>query len=234
MTGDLVEGVGYYPKQEDGLDILSIYDQYKAFSDFLKKIPHHIKIVVAPGNHDAMRLAEPQPKLSKRIAPDLWEMKNVSLVSNPAIINIHKSEGFPGFDVLMYHGFSFPYLANAVESIREQGGQERADLIMKFLLRRRHLAPSHATVQYIPDPNKDYHIIEEVPDIFVSGHIHRVVASNYKNITLINSSSWLRMTEYQKRVGLIPQPGRAIVLNLQTRKPKIFNFLSVEDQDEFA
>jgi len=234
VTGDLVEGVGYYPRQEQGLDIMSIYDQYKAFSDFLKKIPEHIKIIVSPGNHDAMRLAEPHPRTYESLAPDLWKMENVTLVSSPSSVNIHKSEGFPGFDVLIYHGFSFPYYAEGVESIRINGGMERADLIMKFLLRRRHLAPSHTSTQYIPDPDADHHIIEQVPDIFISGHIHRVTATTYKNITLINSSSWLTMTDFQQKVGLIPQPGRAIVLNLQTRKSKILNFLSIEDQDEFV
>jgi len=230
ITGDLVEGVGYYPGQEDNLDEKDIYKQYKLFADFLRKLRKDIHIIISAGNHDAMRLAEPQPRIYKHLAPDLWEMPNVTLVSQPSSVNIHKQEGFPGFDVLIYHGFSFTYIADQVPSIRASGGKERADLIMKYLLRKRHLAPSHTSIQYIPDPTTDYHVIEKIPDIFISGHIHRVTATNFRNITLINSSSWLKMTAYQEKIGLIPQPGRAILLNLQTRKSKVLNFLTQENE----
>ena len=152
------------------------------------------------------------------------ELPNVTMVSNPAYVNIHKTESFPGFDVLLYHGFSFIYYADAVESIRSNGGQKRSDLIMKFLLQRRHLAPTHTSTLYLPDSQKDSLVIDRIPDFFASGHIHRVSAANYRNITMVNSSSWLEMTEYQEKVGLFPQPGRAVLVNLQTRKVKILKF----------
>jgi DNA polymerase II small subunit/DNA polymerase delta subunit B len=63
----------------------------------------------------------------------------------------------------------------------------------------------------------------------VSGHIHRASASNYRNVTLLNCSSWLKKTEYQEKVGLHPQPGRAILVNLQTRKVKILKFYDDPD-----
>ena len=176
-----------------------------------------------------MRIAEPQPPLYKDFAEAVWKLPNVTMVSNPAYVNIHKTEKFPGIDVLMYHGFSFTHYADAVESIRSAGGQARSDLIMKYVLQRRHLAPTHKSTLYLPDPHKDSLVIDKVPDFFVSGHIHRASASNYRNVTMLNCSSWLRKTEYQEKVGLHPQPGRAILVNLQTRKVKILKFYDDPD-----
>jgi len=225
LVGDLVEGVGIYPGQENDLDIQDIYEQYKEFAKYLKQIPERIKIIVCPGNHDAMRIAEPQPALYKDLAAPIHDIPNVMLVSNPALVNIHKQNGFEGFDVLMYHGFSFPYYADIIEEIRAAGGLKRADLIMKFLLQKRHLAPSHTSNLYIPDPKKDNLVIDSIPDFFVSGHIHRVSSSDYRNITMLNCSSWLAETEYQVKVGLKPEPARALLVNLQSREVKIMKFM---------
>ncbi len=229
VTGDLVEGVGIYPDQENDLEITDIYEQYQELAKHLKRIPQDKKIIICPGNHDAMRIAEPQPPLYKDFAEAVWKLPNVSMVSSPAYVNIHKTPDFPGFDILMYHGFSFPYYADSVESIRNAGGQRRSDLIMKYLLQRRHLAPAHKSTLYIPDAKKDSLVIDRIPDFFASGHIHRTSAANYRNITMLNCSSWLAMTEYQEKVGLIPQPGRAILVNLQTRKVKILKFYDDKD-----
>lgn len=232
VTGDLVEGVGIYPDQEKDLAITDIYEQYNELAKHLRRIPQDKRIIICPGNHDAMRIAEPQPPLYKDFAEAVWKLPNVTMVSNPAYVNIHSSESFPGFDVLMYHGFSFIYYANAVESIRNKGGQRRPDLIMKYLLQRRHLAPTHKSTLYLPDAQKDSLVIDKIPDFFASGHIHRTSAANYRNITMLNCSSWLEMTEYQEKVGLIPQPGRALLVNLQTRKVKILKFYDDTQNEE--
>jgi len=224
MAGDLVDGVGIYPNQDKDLDITDIYEQYNEFSDQLKRIPRDKKIIVCPGNHDAMRVAEPQPPLYKDFAEAVWNLPNVTVVSNPAYINFHASDNFPGFDALMYHGFSFPFYADTVESIRNKGGQKSPELIMQYLLQRRHLAPTHTSTLYLPDAQKDNLVIDRIPDFFVTGHIHRVSAANYRNVTLLNCSCWIGQTEYQEKVGLVPQPGRAILVNLQTRKIKILRF----------
>lgn len=224
IVGDLVDGVGVYPGQEEDLDITDIYKQYEEFANYLKQIPEYIKIITCPGNHDAMRIAEPQPALYKDLAAPVWQVSNVINVSNPAIVNIHSSETFPGFDILMYHGFSFIYYSDKVESIRQAGGQERTDLIMKFLLKRRHLAPTHQSTLYLPITTNDPLFIEKIPDFFVSGHIHQVCAANYRNVTLLNCSAWLSQTPFQEKMGINPKPGRALIANLQTREIKIMRF----------
>jgi len=224
VVGDLVDGIGIYPSQYDDLELKDIKKQYEKLSEYLEKIPKHIEIILCPGNHDALRLIEPQPPLYKDYAEGLCNLPNVYLVSNPSIINIGATENFQGFNVLLYHGASFHFYAERVASIMQQGGPKRADLIMKFLLQRRHLAPEHTSVNYAPNPEEDPLLIDIIPDFFVTGHIHRSTASTYRNITTINCSCWIGMTDFQEKVGLIPEPARVVAVNLQTRETKIMRF----------
>lgn len=224
IIGDLVDGCGVYPGQEKELEIKDIKEQYKVFAGLISTIPSNINIIISPGNHDAMRLAEPQPPIYRDFAEQLYALPNATIVSNPAIVNIHASEDFKGFDVLVYHGYSFDYYMAEVESIRNKGGYDRVDLLMKFLLQKRHLAPSYTSTLYVPDVEKDCLVIDKVPDFFVSGHIHKSAAANYRNITLISGSCWQSKTAYQEKVGHIPEPSRVPMVNLQTRQVKILKF----------
>jgi DNA polymerase II small subunit len=228
FIGDLIEGVGIYPGQEQDLVVEDVYDQCKLFTESLKQIPSHITCFICPGNHDPGRLSEPQLPVSYKYFEDLKNFPNAVLVSNPALIRLGIKKNFPGFDMLMYHGYSMVYYANNINSIRSNGGQKRPDLIMKFMLQRRHLAPTHTSNLYIPDIAEDPLIIKHIPDIFVTGHIHRLSVGQYKNITLINSSCWNDITESQEKRGLEPQPGKLPVMNLKTREVKIINFMKNE------
>jgi DNA polymerase II small subunit len=224
IVGDLVDGCGVYPGQEKELIIKDIKDQYLECASLLSKIPSHISLIICPGNHDAMRLAEPQMPIYKDFAESLYNLPNVTMVSNPSLINIHSSKNFPGFDVMMYHGYSFDFYVAEVESIRSRGGYDRADLIMKFLLQKRHLAPTYTSTPYVPDTKSDPLVISKVPDFFVSGHIHKSAAANYRNVTLISGSCWQSKTAFQEKVGHNPEPSRVPIVNLQTRHVKILKF----------
>ncbi|MGM5481821.1 MAG: DNA-directed DNA polymerase II small subunit [Nanobdellota archaeon] len=224
IAGDLVDGVGIYPGQEEELVIKDIFEQYRKCAEYLSKIPPHIKIIVCPGNHDATRLSEPQPPLLKDFTKPLTDMPNLTMVSNPSIINFASSKDFPGFNLLLYHGYSFDYFVANVDSIRNSGGYDRADLIMQFLLQRRHLAPSHSSTLYVPDEENDNLVISKIPDFFVSGHIHKVAVSSYKGVSLICGSCWQSITSFQEKLGHTPEPARVPIVNLQTRDTKIMRF----------
>ena len=224
IAGDLVDGCGIYPEQDKELATKDIYQQYRECAELLRQIPQHIPLIICPGNHDALRISEPQPQLSKNFAEPLYGLNNTIMVSNPSLINISSSDNFAGFDVLMYHGYSFDYFVAEVDSLRNQGGYDRADLIMKFLLKRRHLAPTHLSTLYIPDAKKDPLVIEKVPDFFLSGHIHKTATINYRNTTLICGSCWQGKTLFQEKVGHNPEPSRVPIVNLQTRDVKILKF----------
>ena len=224
IAGDIVDGIGIYNNQYSELTIHDVKQQYEACAKMLSEIPDHINIVLSPGNHDAVRMPEPQPPLNNKFTQSLAKLKNVLLVSNPAMVRIGATEGFSGFNCLMYHGYSFDYYVANVDTIRQQGGYDRADLIMKFLLKRRHLAPAHTSTLLHPSPDYDALFIDPVPDFFITGHIHRTSVSNYKSTTLINGSCWQSMTSFQERLGHNPQPARVPLVNLKTRDVNIINF----------
>lgn len=234
IVGDVIEGVGIYPSQEDDLEILTCKGQYEAAAELLKKIPSHIKIIICPGNHDVGRISEPQLPIDKEYGKALWDLPNVILVSNPAYVAIDVTKTFSGIDVLMYHGYSLIYYSDMVPSIRQAGGQKVVDDIMIYLLKRRHLAPSHGSTLYVPDVLEDPLVINPVPDIFVTGHIHRAQIKNYRNVTCINSSGWTEITEDQEKRGLEPQPARIIALSLKTREIKVMNFSTRPDVSTVA
>jgi len=224
FCGDSVAGIGVYPNQENQLVIKDIFEQYNELAELLSKIRKDIFIIMCPGNHDAVRLSEPQPILDKEFAKPVYELENVILVTNPGWINIHSSDTFSGFDFLLYHGFSFPYFATNIESIRKEGGTARGELIKKYLLQRRHLAPSYSSSLYLPDTKKDHLIIDILPDFFVTGHLHQISNLDYRNITLIGCGCWESLTEYQEKVGSKADPSKVTLINLKTREIKILNF----------
>jgi len=235
VVGDLVDGVGIYPSQERELAIKDIYDQYNKAAELLVQIPHDKKIILCPGNHDAVRIAEPQPLLPKDICGALWNLPNITMTTNPALINIGSTPTFPGFDVLLYHGYSYDYYGNVVESIKNSGRHisDKTDLIMRFLLQRRHLAPTHTSTLYVPDPNKDPLIIEKIPDVFLSGHVHRAAINNYRNVLIVVGSCFQAKTGFQEKVGHEPTPCHVPIINLQTRQVTMLNFSSLNlNQDE--
>lgn len=225
FSGDIAEGVGVYPGQEKHLVITDVKDQYEEAAKFIALIPKEKHVIIIPGNHDTVRLAEPQPKFYKDFAQSLYEMPNVTLVSNPSLINIGKKENFSGFDILLYHGFSLPYYAMNVPSIRSSGGMKRTDLVLKYLMQRRHLSPTYGASQFVPCIDKDPLVIDKVPDFLVTGHIHRLSISNYRNVTLINCGCWNAVTEDQEKRGMEPQPGKLPIINLKTRQVHLMNFL---------
>jgi len=223
IVGDLVDGIGIYPGQEDELGIVDVCEQYNECYELLNLIRKDVQIIICAGNHDAVRLAEPQPVLDKKYAGKLYELTNATFVTNPSIVNINSTSNFIGFNILLYHGYSFIYYGNNVNSIRVNGGVSRPDLIMKFLLQRRHLAPTHASTMYVPD-DKDYLVIDKVPDFFVSGHLHKTSVTNYRNVTMIGCGCWVGQTPYQAKFGVIPDPSRISLVNLKTRDVKILKF----------
>ncbi len=225
IAGDLVDGVGEYPSQEEDLEIKDIYQQYEGVAGLLKQIPRDKQIIICPGNHDMMHLAEPQPVFYREYAATLLDLPNITFVTNPGLVNIAKTDKFSGFDVLMYHGFSFDYYVANVESIRNEGGYHRADLIMKLLLKKRHLAPSFKSTPYFPGHQEDPLLIKKIPDFFLTGHIHYSKVANYKGITMICGSCWQGMTSFQEKMGHEPEPARVPLVNLKTRDVKILKFV---------
>ncbi|MDD2678434.1 MAG: metallophosphoesterase [Candidatus Nanoarchaeia archaeon] len=224
IVGDLVDGVGVYPGQEKELEIKDIYKQYDALADYLKTLPEDIQIISIPGNHDALRQSEPQPPLFSDIAKPIYEVSNIKNLSNPCVVNIGKTNDFAGLNCLLYHGFTYTYYASKVPKLLNIG-MDRPDSISEFLLKKRHLGPSHKSGIITPgvfDPL----LIEDVPDVLATGHIHTLGYRNYKNVSIIAASCFQKMTSFMEKLGHHPTPGFVPLLNLKSREFKIMDFSS--------
>jgi DNA polymerase II small subunit len=214
IAGDLVDGIGIYPKQTRELAIKDIHRQYAVVSKFIEQIPDYIEVVIIPGNHDASRKAMPQPSLPKEYAEPVYEARQVISLGNPSSISLH------GVELLAYHGRSLDdVMANT--SNLDFGAPEKA---MKLLLQGRHLAPIYGQRTPIAPGKRDCLVIERVPDIFHAGHVHVYGHDRYRGILVVNSGAWQERTEYMSKLGLNPTPGIIPVVDLQSLQVTTLNF----------
>ena len=213
IGGDIVDGIGVYPNQDKELAIKDITQQYNEAARFLGNIRSDIKIIIAPGNHDASRVAEPQPAVPEKYAKALYELDNVEFISNPGMVSLD------GIKVLIYHGRSFDDLVMAVKEFT----YEKSDLLMEELLQKRHLAPIYGERTPLASELEDYLVIDDVPDIFHTGHIHVNSYKRFNGIHLINSGTFQTQTSFQKIHNIEPTPAEVPVIH--KGKYKHFKFL---------
>ncbi len=212
FPGDVVDGIGIFPGQEEELDILDIYDQYHKLSEYLKDIPDHIQMAIHPGNHDACRPAEPQPALNKAFR-EFFD-SNVMMTGNPVYLNIE------GRTVLTYHGRSIDDWVAGVQQLTYNDPLR----VMKEMTDARHLAPIYGQKTALAPEKKDYMAMETVPDIFVSGHVHGYGFMDYKGVKMINASTWQDQTDYQKQHNFNPVPGIMPMVHLGSGLVNMMNF----------
>lgn len=223
FTGDNVEGVGINPGQEPLLAIKDMKDQYKELARYLKMIPPHIKIIMCAGQHDAVRVPEPQPPLDEEFAAEICAMENVYIVSNPAFVEIG-GNGRSGFKVLMYHGASMHSWIDEIEDLRLGKANLNPSKVVKYMLRHRHLSPMHSGTTYVPGDKEDSLVIKEAPDVVATGDMHRTDVDMYNNTLIICGSCWQSTTPFEEKVGNVPDPCKVPMLNLKTREIKILDF----------
>jgi len=207
IAGDMVEGVGVYPDQDEELDIVDIYDQYDRFSEHLKAVPGDLEIVMIPGNHDAVRLAEPQPGFDEELR-EIMSAHDPRIVGNPATVTIE------GVSVLMYHGVSLDEVI--AELPEEKASYDDPHRAMYHLLKKRHVAPKYGGHMRLAPEDRDYLVIEDVPDVFHTGHVHKLGYGKYHNVLAVNSGCWQAQTAFQKSVNIEPDVGFAPIVDLDT------------------
>ena len=208
IGGDLIEGVGVFPNQEKTLNQFTTEDQLKKSFEVLDKIPKHIKVFLISGNHDAGRKALPQPAIPKMYNSELWDRENFFMLGNPSIISLN------GVKVLMYHGQSIDDVVRTTPGV----SYDKPAAVMRHFLRARHMSPIYGSRTPIAPETEDMMVIDDIPDIFHSGHVHFVGLDMYKGVLIVNSGAWQRQTDFQESVGITPTPGMAIIVNLQTMK----------------
>jgi DNA polymerase II small subunit len=213
IAGDLVDGIGIYPNQEKELSIPDIYKQYDFLASLLERIPEYIEVVVAMGNHDAVRGAEPQPRLDPDIGAPLYRLPNVHVVGNPVSLSLH------GVRTLMYHGTSLDTIIGSVAGC----SYSKPETAMIEYLKRRYLVPVYGNDSISPE-REDYLTIKEIPDIMHCGHVHTNGYAIYRGVRVINSGTWQARTKYQEQLGHLPTPARVPIMNLQNHEVSVVHF----------
>jgi DNA polymerase II small subunit len=206
IAGDIADGIGIYPGQEADLAIKDIYEQYEKAAECLNSIREGISIIIAPGNHDIVRQAEPQPALPESI--QRLFVGDKLFVGSPAWITVG------GVSVLVYHGRSIDDLVLRIPGL-SYGAPEKA---MIEMLRRRHLCPIYGSKVSIAPEREDHYVISRLPAVLHCGHVHTVGVARYKGVVVINSGTWQSQTEFQKKMNIQPQPASIPIIDLATMK----------------
>jgi DNA polymerase II small subunit len=206
IAGDLVDGIGIYPGQEKDLAIMDIYAQYQEAARWINGIRDDIKVIIAPGNHDIVRQAEPQPSLPEDIRRYFRE--DILFVGNPAWVTLG------GVSVLIYHGRSIDDLVLRLPGI-SYAAPEKA---MIEMLRRRHLSPIYGSRVAIAPEHEDHYVISRPPAILHCGHVHTVGIARYKGVVVINSGTWQSQTNFQKKMNIQPVSGVVPAVDLASMK----------------
>ena len=203
LSGDGVDGVGIYPGQERHLAIKDLFKQYGELARMLEGVPDWIDVIMLPGNHDAVRPAEPQPALDPEVQQDY---SNTVFVGNPCDFSLH------GVRILSYHGKSIDDFVATLRSVT----YSKPEMAMRAMLERRHLAPSWGGKTPLSPEPEDRLVIPVIPDIFVTGHVHGHFVGNHKGTTMVHSSTWQDQTDFQRMLGFQPKPCILTVVNLHT------------------
>lgn len=206
IAGDAVDGIGIYPSQEEnltpGLD--DIHNQYAVVQEMLQGVPEYIQIIYIPGNHEPVRNAIPMPAVPKKYSGELQDNLKVMCLGNPSMVAIH------GVKTLMFHGDSFIDFSMNVPGV----DVNHPETAMVECLRGRHLAPSFGKKTELAPAPFDWLVVDEIPDIFHTGHLHINGYGRYRNISCIGSGCFESQTDFMKSLGIMPTPGKPFIVRL--------------------
>jgi DNA polymerase II small subunit len=200
VVGDLVDGVGRFSNQKDQISSLSYQTQYEGLAKILVEIPSHIQIFIVPGEHDATQAALPQPAIDKQISQALLAIPNLTSHGNPLRLSLEDMK------LLIFHGQgTYELFQKDFQKIHSNPA-----IAIKQLLEYRHLSPEYGSYNPLAPFNKDYLVIDEIPDVIVSGHLHHAYFEEYKGIKIISCGTFQRenprrsQLEKQVSLGIIP------------------------------
>ncbi|MDD5147881.1 MAG: metallophosphoesterase [Candidatus ainarchaeum sp.] len=220
ISGDNVDGLGIYPTQFNDLNIKDIGKQYEGFCHLMKEIPEYIEVFIIPGQHDAVRWADPKPAVPKEFTKELETYSNIHFLGSPTWLEIE------GFKTLIYHGDCLHDLIGHASTL----DSSRPSEAMVELLKKRDLMPSYGMSHpYVPE-KKDFMVIKEEPDLVYIGDMHHNNYAEYRGARVINSGTWQAQTAYQVKLGHTPTPGIVPIVELNTGKIIETKFIKTEGE----
>lgn len=216
IAGDLVDGIGIYKGQDRALDIDTVEGQMGALAGYLKQLPSRLKVYAISGNHDPNRDAEPQPVFPASIGKPLDGISNLEVHSNPCWLDVE------GVRILLYHGTSIDSIIDAIEPIRNEAYHDPC-LAQMHMLRKRHLSPVFGRNRIFPDP-QDFMVIDKVPHVFHTGHVHKTSMGKYRGVRLVSSGTYQSTTDFQEKLGHDPSPGEFVLMDLSDGSARTVDF----------
>jgi DNA polymerase II small subunit len=170
----------------------------------LREIPSHIQIFVIPGEHDATQAALPQPAIDRQIGKALLAIPNLTSHGNPLRLSLEE------MSLLVFHG------QGNFELFQKhfQKAHFNPTIAIKQLLEYRHLYPEYGSYNPLAPFNKDYLVIDEIPNVIVSGHLHHAYFEEYKGIKIITCGTFQR--ENQKTTQLEGKVSLGVIPILDT------------------
>jgi len=220
IAGDLVDGVGVYPNQHNELEITSINRQFEEVAKLISEIPPHIKVIIAPGNHEPIQRALPQPPLPGEYRMILEKSgRDLLFIGNPAWIRVGSRL------LLIYHGQGLDDIIQLTPGLSHSNLEEKIGEVLETLLRHRHLSPAYGESTPILPLKEDLLVIDKIPSILHVGHVHVAYAGAYRGVRAINTGTWQEQTNYQRSMGLNPTVGVAAVINLRDLSIRLKQFM---------
>ena len=220
IAGDAVDGIGVYPNQDKELEITSIDEQFRRLSRLLAEIPEHVTIMIGVGNHEPVQKALPQPPLQEKYRSILKRSgRQIVFLGNPAWIKLS------GRPFLVYHGQGLDDVIQIIPGFSHSTLKNDIGKVLELLIRHRHLCPIHGESTPLLPTEEDLLVVDKIPSVFHSGHVHVAYAGSYQGIRMINSGTWQEQTSYQRNVGLEPTVGTAILVNLGDLSIKMKKFV---------
>jgi len=216
--GDLCDSRGVFPTQEKELIIKSFADQYKTAAAHLSKLRQDIPVFLLPGNHSlggaSNKIPAPSVPLTEDTAP-LHSLPNIRPLSDPAELIINNK-----IRILLTHGVSLHaiFVAYGLSPMTES-----IIIAMRAFLQHRHLSPIYGVRQsQVVPTHEDYLVIDNVPHLIASAHIHIAAQGEYKGVKLLNTGSMQAETPYMRSQGIIVTPPSYAILdisngNIETR-----------------
>jgi DNA polymerase II small subunit len=219
IAGDMVDGIGVYPNQENRLAIIDIYEQYKVAADFFAQLPDYIQIIISPGDHDSVRKAIPNPAIPKEFAQGIYDL-GIMMVGCPATVNLH------GVNTTIFHGTSLIDMNMSIPGLKN----EDPTGTMRELIRARHLAPTYGKKTELAPTDIDWLVMDPLPDIFHTGHLHKNGCGWANGVLTVNSGCFQAQTDYMKSFGIDPDIGKPTIVNLKgpNLKPTVIDLYDIE------
>ena len=182
VAGDLIDGIKHTQNDIQIDNKSSLENLYQDISVLFKKIPSRINIIIIPGEKDASQMVIPQPPIDKKVGRSLYSLSNVQNHGNPLRMTIN------GMRFLIFHGQGYEQI------FKDRLKLESHEMIkgMQELLEYRHLFPEYGPFYPIAPYSDDYLVIDTIPDIIITGHLHKSNHSMYKGIRIVSCGTFLR------------------------------------------